>query len=649
MNELERVAVLRRYDILDTEPEAEFDRIAELASRMLGAPIAVIFMADDHRLWPKAAFGAEALARPRSATADNDRLGDAFIVHDAHHDDGLGQHPFVAGPPLLRFIAGAPVRSPEGHVLGGILAGDQSPRKQAPSDALAHMEALARMVEAEVERRLVSRRLQELAERFSDVIEVSSDWVWETGPDHQLINQVSEYPVLKGTLREGQLRWELPGAKPLYGAWKEHIEDLDARREFRNFEYEFLTEDGEHRVFRISGRPRVDATGRFLGYRGAGTDITRQRAETLVRGLNQRLFATSADLILATDNKGYFTLVSPSSMTLLGYTAEELIGQSAEKFIVESDLEMARNEMRRARNGKITRYFECGVLSKDGRAVPFSWSDVWSEPDQHHFLIGRDLSERMAAEERRRDSQRLEAIGQFTGGIAHDFNNILSIIILNLEHAADNLQEAAPAHEPVVSALAASTRGADLVSRLMAYARRRVLKPERTAIDELFDEFAPMLRTTLSRRVPMKLDISTDLRRCLVDRTGLEAAILNLAVNARDAMPDGGNLYITARNRTITPEDAASDPELRSGDWIEIAIRDTGVGMPPHILARVFEPFFTTKEDKGTGLGLATVKAFVDQSGGFLTLSSVVSKGSVFSLYMPASPTRLAGAHEEVQ
>jgi two-component system cell cycle sensor histidine kinase/response regulator CckA len=171
----------------------------------------------------------------------------------------------------------------------------------------------------------------------------------------------------------------------------------------------------------------------------------------------------------------------------------------------------------------------------------------------------------------------------------------------------------------------------------MTFARRRPVEPEDILVGELLDDIASLLRTAISRKVTLSMDHAPDLRRCRIDRGGFETAILNLAVNARDAMPDGGKLSIATRNRTITDDEAQSDPRLQAGDWIETAISDTGTGMPPEIVARIFEPFFTTKaEGKGTGLGLAMVHGFMLQSGGFLTVDSAPGKGTTFALCLPA-------------
>ncbi|MCW5746484.1 MAG: PAS domain S-box protein [Alphaproteobacteria bacterium] len=641
MTDADRIAALRRYEILDTDPEPEFDRIVELAARMFDASMSVLSFRDANRWWRKARFGTDQSELPASAgiVPTPISLGDTHVVLDMRQDATLRDHPLVAGPPYLRFYVSTPVRASDGQGLGVIVVADIRPREEVAAGNLAGIEALGRLAESELERRQISRHLQETAARYRDLAEVSSEWVWETDAEHRLTGLVADEPALKGLVHGagGFRRWEFDGARPLHGTWADHMADLDARREFRSFEYEATVEAGRHRVFRISGRPRFDAEDRFLGYRGTGSDVTQRRTEELAHAVNQRLFETSADLILAMDRDGKYVLVSPSSTAVLGYTPQELIDSNGVQLVHPGDIELVRQEMRQARRGRTVRHFECRCITKDGRVVPVSVIDVWSEADEHHFFIARDMTEHKATQERQRQSQRLEAMGQLTGGIAHDFNNILGIVMLKLENALEEMPPDAPGRERVESALTAGSRGVDLVSRLLAFARKRPLEPTDVSVGALLGDLGDLLKAALRRGVSLSLEIADDLPPCRIDRSGLEAAILNLAVNARDAMPEGGRLTITARRRKITREAVAARPDLRLGRWVEITVRDTGTGMPPEVQARVFEPFFTTKgEGKGTGLGLAMVHGFVHQSGGFLTLDSRMGEGTTFTLYLPA-------------
>jgi PAS domain S-box-containing protein len=380
-----------------------------------------------------------------------------------------------------------------------------------------------------------------------------------------------------------------------------------------------------------------------------------------VNAINQRIFDTSLDLILVVDRQGNFLRVSPSSRAILGYDPSEMVGRSARLFLYPPDLDSTRNEMRLARRGRVMRNFECRYIHKDGRTVPLSWMGVWSEPEQEHFFIGRDISDREESEKRLRQAQRMESIGQLTGGMAHDFNNLLGIIIGNLDLLRGTGDLDPEQQEFVGDALEAATRGAALTRNLLAFARRQSLRPEGVAINDLVTSTVGLLARTLGEQIPITIDLAQDLWPVQVDRSQLEASLVNLATNARDAMPGGGQLSITTANRVLDPEYVAGHSELVAGDYVMIEVSDSGTGMSPELLARVFEPFFTTKEPgKGTGLGLSMVFGFVKQSGGHINVYSEPGRGTTFRLYLPREsastdaspqpkpPELVVGGHEAV-
>jgi signal transduction histidine kinase/CheY-like chemotaxis protein len=245
-----------------------------------------------------------------------------------------------------------------------------------------------------------------------------------------------------------------------------------------------------------------------------------------------------------------------------------------------------------------------------------------------------ETAERQKAEAQLHQAQKMEALGQLTGGLAHDFNNHLGIIIGNLD-LLDDQRPGADQKELVSDALAAALNGAELTRRLLAFARRQPLRPERIDANQLIGEITKLLRRTLGEQVAIRLDLDATIPPVLADPSQLETAIANLANNARDAMPDGGELTITTRMRHLDDAYAAEHAEVAPGDYVMIEVSDTGSGMPPETLARVFEPFFTTKEPgKGTGLGLSMVFGFLKQSGGHINVYSELGKGTTFRLYL---------------
>jgi PAS domain S-box-containing protein len=366
----------------------------------------------------------------------------------------------------------------------------------------------------------------------------------------------------------------------------------------------------------------------------AAADGERERT----RSINQRIFETSIDLILVADRQGVISRVSPSVEDILGYRPEELAGRNAGDLVHPDDLESTRRQMREGRRSGSTRRFDCRYLHKDGRLVTLAWTGVWAEPDQQHFFIGRDMTERLAAEERLRHSQRLEAIGQLTGGIAHDFNNLLAIVVGNLELTLDQPELVPEAAARARAAMHAAQRGAELTRQLLAFARQQPLEPAVADANALVGDIAGLLGRTLGQHVELAFTPGAELWPVYIDPANLESAIANLAVNARDAMPDGGRLLIETANAVLDDEYAAQNPGAVPGEYVSVTVSDTGCGMSSEVLSRAFEPFFTTKErGKGTGLGLSTVFGFVKQSGGHLKIYSEVGHGTSVRLYLPRS------------
>ena len=376
--------------------------------------------------------------------------------------------------------------------------------------------------------------------------------------------------------------------------------------------------------------------------------VETQRRLAAAYRINRRIFETTLDLILVVDRRGNIIAVSPSTRALLGYEPEAMVGRSAAEFLHPEDLDRTREEMRLARRGRAMRNFESRYLHSDGHIVPIAWTGIWSDADQQHFFIGRDMSERNAAEERLRRAQRLEAVGQLTGGIAHDFNNLLTVVIGNLDLLQENLAGNPAAAGHAERALKAATRGAALTRQLLAFARRQPLDARVIDVNERVTATMELLRRTLGEEVEVRTSLAPGLWSATADPNQLEAALVNLAINARDAMPKGGRLTIETANRRMDQSDVARNFDAAPGDYVMLAVTDTGHGMAPDIAARAFEPFFTTKPaGRGTGLGLSMVHGFVHQSQGHVQIYSEVGHGTVVRLYLPraaAAATERAAA-----
>jgi Signal transduction histidine kinase regulating C4-dicarboxylate transport system len=257
--------------------------------------------------------------------------------------------------------------------------------------------------------------------------------------------------------------------------------------------------------------------------------------------------------------------------------------------------------------------------------------------------VARDVSRERALEAELAQAQRMEAVGRLAGGIAHDFNNLLTAISGFGELASAGVSSDDPVSEDIGEILKASDRAASLTRALLAFSRRQVMQPSKVDLNEVVSGLTPMLRLLLGVDIELVAESDPELGPVLIDRSQLEQVILNLAVNARDAMPGGGKLTIATANASIDARYAGSHVGVLPGAHVKLVISDTGLGMTPQVMEHAFEPFFTTKErDKGTGLGLSTVIGVVQQSGGTIDMASTPGSGSVFTILLP----RVGGAYE---
>ncbi|WP_256924081.1 PAS domain-containing sensor histidine kinase [Sphingomonas sp. IBVSS2] len=415
---------------------------------------------------------------------------------------------------------------------------------------------------------------------------------------------------------------------------------------------------GETTYFDISYSPVFDDDGTVGGVLCIVSETTaRVLAEREAIADRNRLWTLARDPFLIADSHGVWRNVSPAWTEILGWNAEELVGRTSEWMEHPDDRKRTRAELTGLQQGAPTLRFENRFRGKDGDYHWFSWTAV-PEGDLL-YCVARDITaERQAAEALAaaeaalRQSQKMETVGQLTGGVAHDFNNLLQIVTGNL----DILQRNLPPDQPRLAraagaAMNGAQRAAVLTQRLLAFSRRQPLAPKRVDPNRLIAGMSDLLHRSLGEMIEVEIVQAARVWPAEVDANQLENALLNLAVNARDAMPQGGKLTIETANTHLDSHYAAIDAEVAPGQYVLICVSDTGTGMDAETLAHAFEPFFTTKEvGRGTGLGLSMVYGFIKQSGGHVRIYSERGSGTTVKIYLPRfhGTARGAAAHAPV-
>ncbi|HWK95164.1 MAG TPA: ATP-binding protein, partial [Pseudolabrys sp.] len=359
----------------------------------------------------------------------------------------------------------------------------------------------------------------------------------------------------------------------------------------------------------------------------------------------ERIWSYSRDLLVVSDTSGIFLSVSPAWTRILGHPLDDVVGRHFRDFIFPDDVAPSLEAFERATHNTNLTAFENRFVGTDGKARWFSWHT--STEQDLVYSYGRDITEEKqhaaalaAAEAALRQAQKMEAVGQLTGGIAHDFNNLLTGIIGSIEMMKRRSGEGriADADRYATAASAAAHRAAALTQRLLAFSRRQPLDAKTIDVNALVDDMAELIRRSIGEAIELKLDVQRDLWFAKCDANQLESAVLNLAINARDAMPQGGRLIIQTENAHVDVDRIERFRLAGAGDFVVISVTDTGHGMSADVREKAFEPFFTTKPiGQGTGLGLSMIYGFVRQSGGFIELDSEEGQGTTVRLYLPRS------------
>jgi PAS domain S-box-containing protein len=370
-------------------------------------------------------------------------------------------------------------------------------------------------------------------------------------------------------------------------------------------------------------------------------DITEQVRHQQDRARLAAIVESSQDAIIGKDINGIISSWNASAEHIFGYTAAEMIGQSIMVLVPADRRDEELDFLRRLQLGDSIEHVETTRRRKDGKLIEVSLTISPIRDDEQRVIgaskMAKDITDRKRLERKLFQSQKMEAIGQLTGGIAHDFNNLLSIIIGTiglLERGATSEEQSATL---LRSAQKAAWRGAELIQRLLAFSNDQQLDPTAIAINDSVRNMTELAARAIGPEVRLTVSLKKSIPSVFVDAAGLESALLNLAVNARDAMPKGGSINITTEVIELDENyPMVKTDELKPGSYASVSVSDTGCGMSQEVIERVFEPFFTTKpRGKGTGLGLAMVYGFAKQSGGAVRIYSELGYGTCVTLYLP--------------
>ena len=655
-NEPARLEALRRYAILDTPAEETFDRLTRLASSILGAPIALITLIDESRQWFKSRVGLEMPSTPRdhALCAHVILSDDVLVVPDATADARFEDSPLVTGEPGIRFYAGAPLTTPDGHRLGSLCVIDRDAHAQGLTPfQVAQLRDLAALVVSQLELRRstaeleASRRQLELtsmATRASlDAILITHAEPVE-GPDgptivycNEAFTQFTGYAadeVLGKTPRLLQGpdsdRAALDRIKTGLKAWQ------PVREEVLNYR-----KDGTPFWTELNIVPVADASGWYTHWVSVQRDTTERHLE--LEDLKEReqryrlLFQDNPQPMWVYDLETLaFLDVNAAAEAMYGYTREEFLARTILDIRPPEDTEQVRAAVE-SRVGGVSRTGPWRHLRSDGSLLfaRISSYPTMFEGRRARLVLSNDVSAEKHLEEQLVQAQKMEAIGQLAGGVAHDFNNLLTVINGYAQLVISRLHEADPLRVDAGHILQAGERAATLTQQLLAFSRRQVLQPRPLDVRGVIDNLRPMLGRLLREDIDVRTSMPAALPSVMVDPVQLEQVLLNLAINGADAMPEGGTLTVEAGEAFVDAETADREG-LPEGPYVTVSVTDTGIGMDEETRARIFEPFFTTKpKTRGSGLGLPVAYGIIRQSGGNIVVRTAFGEGSTFVLYLP--------------
>ena len=516
----------------------------------------------------------------------------------------------------------------------------------------AHLSFSLQALQKEEQRLLAESALRESEGRFRGMFVAAATGIAISTPQGRFLRANVAYCQMLGyTEQELQARDFASLTHPDDLSLNLELRDdlLAGRRESFVIEKRYLHKSGGILWIRASVSATRTASGEVTSMIVVAEDITQHKmAEIALRQSEERsrqmseqlakVLDSSLDVICTFDADGTFLQVSAACEKVWGWRPEELIGTCYLDRVLPEDRLKTSQAATEVMAGKPTIGFENRCVRKDGTISHIMWSARWSESDRNLFCVARDDTERRKLEEQFLRAQRMESIGALAGGIAHDLNNVLVPIMMSIDLLRLPGASASARAPAILTTIESSARrGADMVQQILSFARG--VEEQRAVIHAgpVIRDIQSMVVDTFPKNIRFHVDLAPGLPPFIGDPTQMHQVLLNLCVNARDAMPAGGGITLSARGITVDETQAAAIPDARPGPYLQIQVSDTGSGIPPEVLGKIFAPFFTTKElGKGTGLGLSTVLGIVKNHGGFLSVQSTVGQGTSFTLGLPA-------------
>jgi PAS domain S-box-containing protein len=510
-----------------------------------------------------------------------------------------------------------------------------------------------------LDRRAAERALEQTMAGMRMVVDAARLGTWDYSPLDETLNWDRRSRALFGvpddapmTLEAVKARIHPDDLERVLAAMRSALDPADSGEVAE--EYRVLAGNGAETWIAVRGQAFFDK-GCCIRFTGIMQDITGQkRSEQAMQLRNQvleaqvvestrdrdRMWTLSQDLMTVCLRDGTLGMINPAWQRILGWHEAEVIGRPLLDLVHDEDAASTGAALHSLLQGAPCPGFDNRIRAHDGTWRWVRWTA--SREDGMVYAVGRDITDELENAERLRQTQKMEVIGQLTGGVAHDFNNLLTVIVGNLDMAAKTVRQISQdgVTERVQRLLENARRGSErataLTQRLLAFARRTPLDPKPVDANKLVLGMSDLFNRTLGEHIVVEIALSDDLWTTLADAYQLENALLNLAVNARDAMPDGGRLVIQTENCWLDDPQAADMADIPPGRYVALAVTDTGTGMGKETLDQVFEPFFTTKDvGHGSGLGLSQVHGFVKQSGGQVKIYSEPGLGTTVKIYLP--------------